>query len=563
MCDGLRVRRKPQWTDSPALCPMLKFVITLAGAVALLLWGTYMVKTGILRTFGDPLRAFLATHLRGRFQGFAAGMALAVLLQSSTASALLVASLQAEGLVSTLVALSCVLGADLGSALVVRVVSLDLSQAIPVLMFLGVMIFLSRPAQPVGQFGRILLGLAFILLAIETIREGAQPLQAPEMAAWLDFVETTPMWAAACGAALALACFSSLAAVMIGAGAAAAGTLSAQAALWYVLGANVGSAFLAVITTCQASEVARRAPLGNALFRVAGFAAAASALTLHPMAADAAAAHVGSMTEWVVLAHLAVNAAMGLIGLMLLRPVAGLIEWLLPGQLPAHSSAVQRIGLEQQLTSEMVLERLRKEVRTSAEIFSLAWKELLDVCASTVPVGAVVLLRSKLTTVRKRAKTIDVYLHMLVRRELSEAEVLQWRRLNEANDALVLSARVMDALLTQLMQRKCEPDLSFSAQGLAELERAHARVAAQLERFHMSVRDLSACERSELESAAALAQAQDAAENFTLIAHHMERVTQGLAPSVETSALHVELLSGFRRIEGIVTTAIRNSTLEG
>ena len=84
---------------------MYTFLLHSASAVALLVWGAYMVKTGILRTFGEALRSWLATRLSNRFAGFAAGMGLAMLLQSSTAASLLVASLQAGGLVSTAAAL--------------------------------------------------------------------------------------------------------------------------------------------------------------------------------------------------------------------------------------------------------------------------------------------------------------------------------------------------------------------------------------------------------------------------------------------------------------------------
>ena len=126
---------------------------------ALAVWGAYMVKTGILRTFGEALRSWLATRLSNRFAGFAAGMGLAMLLQSSTAASLLVASLQAGGLVSTAAALAAVLGADLGSALAARILTLNISSLIPILLIAGTFLFLRRMEKREGQFGRMLLGL--------------------------------------------------------------------------------------------------------------------------------------------------------------------------------------------------------------------------------------------------------------------------------------------------------------------------------------------------------------------------------------------------------------------
>ena len=99
----------------------------MAGGIALLLWGAYMVKTGILRTFGVALRAFLAKHLSNRFIALGSGTFLASLLQSATAATLIVASVQSEGLITTAIGFACILGADFGSALMSRILSFDLS----------------------------------------------------------------------------------------------------------------------------------------------------------------------------------------------------------------------------------------------------------------------------------------------------------------------------------------------------------------------------------------------------------------------------------------------------
>ena len=261
-------------------------LLGLAGAVALLVWGAYMVKTGILRTFGDALRTQLAVHMKNRLLGFAAGFGLASLLQSSTASALLVAGLQSGGLVTTTIALSAVLGADLGSAVMVRVLTLDLSGAAPLLILAGPILFMRRPQERSGQFGRILLGLAFILTALSTIVGVTEPLRAGAngmsgadgslVAGVFALLAGSAPLSAVAGVALALLFFSSLAVVAAAAAFSSAGLLPAEAGLWLVLGANFGSALLALLSTAGGSRTARRAPLGNFLFRTIGFAAGAA-----------------------------------------------------------------------------------------------------------------------------------------------------------------------------------------------------------------------------------------------------------------------------------------------
>lgn len=262
---------------------MPALLLQIAGAVALLVWGTYMVKTGILRTFGESLRVCLAKYLKNRFLGFLAGFSLAAVLQSSTASALLVAGLQAGGLVTTAIALAAVLGADVGSAFMVRVLTLDLSSAVPVLILAGTFLFLRRTNERSGQFGRILLGLAFILMALRMIMEGTLPLRESEaLTAAAQWFEASAPLSILLGILLALLFFSSLAVVATTAAFYAAGILSMEAGLWVVLGANLGSALLAILTTSGSSRTARKAPLGNGLFRTVGFVLGAVTLWLAP-----------------------------------------------------------------------------------------------------------------------------------------------------------------------------------------------------------------------------------------------------------------------------------------
>lgn len=170
-----------------------------------------MVKTGILRTFGEALRSWLATRLSNRFAGFAAGMGLAMLLQSSTAASLLVASLQAGGLVSTAAALAAVLGADLGSALAARILTLNISSLIPILLIAGTFLFLRRMEKREGQFGRMLLGFAFVLLALQSIMASTEPMRdSPIILETLAHLPEHPFLAAAVGIACAVLFFPTL-----------------------------------------------------------------------------------------------------------------------------------------------------------------------------------------------------------------------------------------------------------------------------------------------------------------------------------------------------------------
>src|SRR5258707_9592424 len=138
-------------------------LIDLAGFVALLLWGVHMVQTGIQRAFGARLRGFLGQALRGRFRAFLAGLGVTAILQSSTATGLMVTGFAAGGLVDLVPALAVMLGANVGTTLIVQLLALDLSAATPALILLGVLMFRRGQATRTRDLGRLAIGLGLRL----------------------------------------------------------------------------------------------------------------------------------------------------------------------------------------------------------------------------------------------------------------------------------------------------------------------------------------------------------------------------------------------------------------
>src|ERR1044071_9197693 len=130
-------------------------LLDLLGGVALLLWGLHMVQSGIMRAFGADLRRVLARTLRNRFSAFAAGAGLTALLQSSTATGLMTASFAAEGMVGLVPALAIMLGANVGTTLIVQVLSFNVVAVAPVLFVIGLVAFRSGPRSPIKDLGRV------------------------------------------------------------------------------------------------------------------------------------------------------------------------------------------------------------------------------------------------------------------------------------------------------------------------------------------------------------------------------------------------------------------------
>ena len=155
-------------------------LLDLMGGVALLLWGLHMVQTGIMRAFGSQLRRMLGTALRNRFMAFLAGVGVTALLQSSTATALMTTSFASRGLVGLVPALAIMLGANVGTTLIVQALSFNVSAIAPVLFLVGVGAFKLGAARSTRDLGRVAIGLGLMLLALHILLDTLAPAeQAP------------------------------------------------------------------------------------------------------------------------------------------------------------------------------------------------------------------------------------------------------------------------------------------------------------------------------------------------------------------------------------------------
>src|SRR5215468_7342998 len=153
-------------------------LLDLMGGVALLLWGLHMVRSGILRAFGPDLRLVLSKALRNRFSAFAAGLGLTALLQSSTATALITSSFAAEGLVALVPALAIMLGANVGTTLIVQALSFNITAVAPVLFILGLLAFRNGPRSRIKDLGRVSIGLGLMLLSLHILLDTLAPAEA-------------------------------------------------------------------------------------------------------------------------------------------------------------------------------------------------------------------------------------------------------------------------------------------------------------------------------------------------------------------------------------------------
>src|SRR5579885_1429426 len=306
-------------------------LLDLMGGVALLLWGLHMVHTGMLRAFGPELRRLLSQSLGNRFAALAAGLGLTALLQSSTATALMTASFVNEGLITVIPALAIMLGANVGTTLIVQVLSFNISAVAPVLFVLGLVAFRSGGRSRIKDLGRVAIGLGLMLLALHILLDTLAPAeQAPVVRSLLTAVTGDPLLCVLIAAVLTWLAHSSVATVLLIMSLAYSNFVSISAAFALVLGANLGSAINPLVEGTRRGDPATyRLPVGNLFNRLVGIILVLPFLRQIAEKSLLVSADPSKLTAGF---HIAFNLALAVVLMGLLDPVGRILAKIFPAR---------------------------------------------------------------------------------------------------------------------------------------------------------------------------------------------------------------------------------------
>ncbi|MDP1900190.1 MAG: Na/Pi cotransporter family protein [Rubrivivax sp.] len=520
-------------------------LLNLLAAVALLVWGTHIVRTGVLRLFGESLRDVLARSFSNRLTAALAGLGVTGLVQSSSATCLIVASFVGSGLVGTGPALAAMLGADVGTALMVAVFSFDLSWISPLLIFVGVVTFVSRESSSVGRFGRVLIGLGLITLALQLIVGATRPLTAaPAVRALLVALPQDVMLDIFVGTLLAVLSYSSLAIVLLTATLTAQGLTPATVALGLVLGANIGSGLLAVLVTSSGSAELRRLPLGNLLFKITGAALAIPWLgEAHVLLQN----HVDDVHLQVVLFHVAFNVVLALLFLGLTGPMTRLVEKLLPKAVATDSQRPRHLDNTALETPSLAISCAAREALHLADVVETMLRGVIPVLRDN-DLALAERLRHMDDTVDELYSAIKFYLTQISREALSEREGRRWTDIVSFTINLEQMGDSIERVLQDIEDKKIRRNRRFSEAGMAEICHLHECLLANL-RLGMSV-FLDGHVRDAQKLLEEKARFRDLEHSYA--ANHIARLQDNTAQSIETSSLHLDLISELKRINSLI-----------
>ena len=520
----------------------MKHLLNLLAAIALLVWGTHLVRTGILRVFGANLRHVLARSVGNRFTAALSGIGVTALVQSSTATALITSSFVGQGLISLPAALAVMRGADIGTALIAVVFSFDLSWLSPLLIFVGVVMFIPRQASTAGRVGRILIGLGLMLLALRLVTASTEVLtQSPPVRALLASVGSDLLLEITLGMVLAIISYSSLAVVLLIATLAASGGIPMDVALGLVLGANLGSGVLAMLTTAKSSIETRQVPLGTLMFKLLGVVVAAPFVGLwlgyaRPYLADPATI--------VVLFHLSFNVIVGVAFIGLTNMVATLTQRLLPkAQKSIANERPNHLDPSALSTPSLAISNAAREALHQADVVESMLLGMLEVIRKN-DLKLAEELRKMDDQVDGLYSSIKYYLTKISREALAEDESRRWTDIISFTINMEQIGDIIERVLIDIEDKKIKPGRNFSEAGMAEIVELHSRLVDNL-RLSMSV-FLNGSVRDAQKLLEEKARFRDLERAYA--GTHLGRLFANTVQSLETSSLHIDLISDLKRI---------------
>jgi phosphate:Na+ symporter len=518
-------------------------LLDLMGGVALLLWGLHMVHSGILRAFGPDLRRFLSKALNNRFAAFGAGLGLTALLQSSTATGLITSSFAAEGLVGLVPALAIMLGANVGTTLIVQVLSFNISAVAPIFFIIGLTAFRAGARSRIKDIGRVFIGLGLMLLALHILLNSLAPAEnAPSVRILLDTMTADPVLCIIIGAIVTWAVHSSVATVLLIMSLAYSQFIGLPAALALVLGANVGSAINPIVEGARRDDPASyRLPVGNLLNRLVGVLLVAP--FLHPAAA--------MLVRWqpdlakaTAEFHVAFNIFTAIIFIGLLDGIAGLLERFLPKKvLDADPSRARYLDASALETPSLALADAARE--------TLHMGDLVETMLRNVMAAMMTNDRSLVDQVSRMDNSVDsldeaikLYVTKLTRGSLDEREGHRAMEIIAFAINLEHIGDIIDKNLSELATKKIKRRFQFSPEGASELSTFHKRTVDSL-RIAFGV-----FMSGDVNEARRLIAEKIALRNLELAAteRHLERLREGRPETIETTSLHLDVLRDLRRI---------------
>lgn len=520
---------------------MIVLATHLAAGVALLLWSVRLIRTGVERAFLPELKRSLKVLSEHRLSAALGGGLAAMLMQSSTAVTLISAGFAVSGMLAPPSALALVLGAEVGSAVMTKVLTLPVQAVMPFALLIGIVTFLKAGRRKTKQVGRIIIGFALVLLSLGMIREATIPIgESPIVQSIAAYFQGDLVSAYVVGALFAWVMHSSLASVLTFATFAASGLIGGTVAAALVVGANLGGAVISVALLWSQERPARLVVLANLIARTSVTLAALALLLTDTLNLGVLGTRPG---EQVVVLHILLNSVLLFLALPLTAHLVRLADILLPRHASVSTESVTALDPGALDHAPLALACAQRELLRMAETVQAMLTPVIHLFRNWDPeLARTIELRED--EVDRMHFDIKIYISRLRESDLQpQQEKKTFELVSMANNLEEAADRIAVNLVT-LAKKMSDEAITFSKEGLSDIEQFHDQVVTNGQLA------LSVLTTGDAEAARQLVAEKDRIriEEQNLQERHLKRLQDGALASVETTNIHQETLRLLKQI---------------
>ncbi len=523
-------------------------LLNIIAAVCLLLWGITLLRLGVTRGFGAQLHKVLSLCTGNRLTAFFAGLGMTTVLQSSMATTLIVTGFAAQGLVNASTGLAIVLGADVGTTLVAQLFSLNISALMPFFMIAGFILYSIEHTGRIKNVGRILIGLAFILMALAMLKTASIPLRTSEtLPLILAPLDSDPFFAVLLGILFTWIAHSSLAIVLLLMSLVAGGVLPLIIAFYMVLGANIGGTIAPLISTLRDNPDAMRIPLGNMLIRIVGVCALIPFIQMiMPYMDKIETDHAKQLVDF----HTIFNICLAMVFLPFTGALSKLLKKALPDRPVSDDPGKPKYLSDKDLDiPSIALASAARETLRMGDIIQQMLEDTFRVL-KTNDDKLLACIKEEDDTVDEIYAAIKSYMARLTQEFMDPKDAQRYVQILTFSTNIEHIGDVIDKNLLPILQKKIKNQYNFSEAGFKELEHIHKLV---LESVQLAQ---SLFISGDKDSARRLVEGKETIRKAEIdgMTTHIDRLRGGNPATIATSSLHLDIIRDYRRINTYICT---------
>ena len=516
-----------------------QLLFSLIGGLGLFIFGIKMMGDGLQKAAGQKMRSILGKLTKHRFMGLGLGTVVTSIIQSSSATTVMVVGFVNAGLMTLVQSIPIILGANIGTTITAQLIAFKLTDYALPIVAIGASMYLFGKTKKTKQIGEAILGFGILFLGLSIMSSGVKPLRSSELIKHaFTNLSHNPLLGIIVGTIATIIVQSSSASTGIVLALATTGLMDINAALPIILGTNIGTCVTAMLASIGTNISARRTAMAHVLFNVIG---TGIALVFFKIYLNIVLASSSDLLRQIANFHTIFNVVNALIFIGFTKQFAKIVERIIPGKVETIEFGPKYLDKNLLNTPSIAIEAAKKEIRRTLkladEMVDHSLKAFYDKDKSEIK-----RVYSKEDLIDELQDAITDYLVKITQKEISEKEaVMIPSLLHSINDIERVADHAVN--ISELAERTIDEKIKFSSFALKEIKEVETILKEMIKNAIRALPDLNKKLASKIE------ENEETINNlvFEFRNMHTNRLAKGTC-NHKAGLIFVDLLMSFEKI---------------